>query len=187
MRLAHVVGVMVVLSSLWAGAQTGKPGVSSFGVGVVEQTKEAQGSSLCPLTMHVRQGAGGKMTAVGKDGLRVKMFAARLKLLLEDPRTDKPSQRMAQATVTVHGMNGAGNVIPVEGRSGRADITKTLTVRLGLDEDRAVAGDLWLPGFTVATMVDLESVTYEDGTVWKFAAAEGCHTSPDFLMPVGGL
>jgi hypothetical protein len=46
----------------------------------------------------------------------------------------------------------------------------------------AVSGDFGLPGFASASRVDLDSVTYSDGTVWKLAGNEMCHVAPDPMM-----
>jgi hypothetical protein len=138
--------------------------------------------------MHVRQGVGSTMTLVGKDGVRAKMFAAQLKLLLKDLRAAAPGRRMVKATVTVHGLNGAGQILPIDEHPGRAaEVTKSLTVRLATNGDAEMSGDLLLPGFTATLMVDLDSVAYDDGAVWRFAGSSACHAAPDFLMPVGGF
>ncbi len=130
---------------------------------------------------------GSEMTLVGRDGVRAKVFAAQLKLILKELRTAAPDRRMVNATVTVHGSNGAGQILPTDDHPGRpAEVSKSLTVRLAMSNEAEVSGDLLLPGFTAALMVDLDSVTYDDGAVWRFSRNSACHAAPDFLMPVGG-
>jgi hypothetical protein len=137
--------------------------------------------------MHLRQGIGSRMMAVDKHGAQVQMFAARLKLLLRDLRPHRPAQQMVEATVTVHGLNGAEQIVPADAHRNRsAEAVKTLTVRLTPDGDPEVSGDLRLPGFTATLMVDLDSVTYDDGTVVKFSGSSACHAPPDMVMLVGG-
>ena len=136
--------------------------------------------------MRVRQGVGSKMMAVDKHGAQTEMFAARLKLLLKDLRSDRPAGQMVKATVTVHGLNGAEQIVPADARRDRsAEAVKTLSVRLTPDGEPEVSGDLRLPGFTATLMVDLDSVTYDDGTVVKFSVSSACHVSPDMVMLVG--
>lgn len=143
-------------------------------------------SSVCPLDMHVRQGIGSRMMAVDEHGAQVEMFAARLKLLLKDLRPDRPDQRMVNATVTVHGVSGREQILPADThRGGSGDVAKTLTVRLTSNGEPEVSGDLRLPGFTATLMVDLDSVTYNDGAVVRFAGSSACHAPPDMVMPVG--
>lgn len=180
MRLPAVLGFTVLFGLLPSVAQKVTPGDLKL-----RAVEPASPASVCPLDMHVRQGIGSRMMAVDEHGAQVEMFAARLKLLLKDLRADKTGQRMVRATVTVHGLNGQEQILPADTEPRSADAKKTLSVRLTGDGDPEVSGDLLLPGFTAALMVDLESVTYDDGTVWKFSGASACHAPPDFLMPVG--
>lgn len=186
MRFATVLGFTVLAGSLSCAAQNGQSvmeGSLNFRGG-----EHASGAPVCPLSMHVRQGVGSTMTLVGKDGVRAKMFAAQLKLLLKDLHAAAPGRRMVNATVTAHGLNGAGQILPIDEHPSRAaEVTRSLTVRLATNGDAEVSGDLLLPGFTATLMVDLDSVAYDDGAVWRFAGSSACHAAPDFLMPVGGF
>jgi hypothetical protein len=138
--------------------------------------------------MHVRQGIGSRMMAVDRHGAQVEMFAARLKLLLKDLRPEGPARQMVEATVTVHGLNGAEQIVPANARSDRSSqAVKTLTVRLAPDGEPEVSGDLRLPGFTATLMVNLDSVTYDDGAIVRFSGSSSCHVAPDMLMPVARL
>jgi hypothetical protein len=144
-------------------------------------------ASLCPLDMRVRQGAGGNMMAVDKNGKQVEMFAARLILLLNDVRREHQTEaRMVEATVTVHGTAARGQILPADTRQdANGEIVKTLTVRLTAYGEPEVSADLMLPGFTSTRMVDLDSVAYADGSSWKLSGTDTCHVAPDMLMPVG--
>jgi len=182
MRLAPVLGFALFVGGLPSLAQKPAPEDLQF-----RAWEHKNSSSVCPLDMHVRQGISSKMMAVDKHGAQVEMFAARLKLLLQDFRPDRPAQQMVNATVTVHGLNGAEQIVPADAHRDRsAEAIKTLTVRLTPDGEPEVSGDLRLPGFTATLMVDLDSVTYDDGTVLKFSGSSACHAPPEMLMPVGG-
>jgi hypothetical protein len=52
------------------------------------------------------------------------------------------------------------------------------------DQASAVASDLLLRGFTSVQTVDLESVTYADGSSWVASATRSCSIEPDNLMLV---
>jgi hypothetical protein len=180
MRIAFVIVLAIAAEAISSAAQNAAPFPRQ--PGMVSYTP----LPTCPIDMHVRQGIGSKMMAVDKHGAQVEMFAARLKLLLRDFRPDRPAQQMVNATVTVHGLNGAEQIIPADARPNRSsEAVKTLTVRLTPDGDPEVSGDLRLPGFTATLMVDLDSVTYSDGTVMKFAGSSACHAPPDMVMLVG--
>ncbi|HEY1895976.1 MAG TPA: hypothetical protein VGG62_06880 [Terracidiphilus sp.] len=180
MRLAPVLGFALLVGVLPSLGQKPTPEDLQF-----RAWERNAGASTCPLDMHVRQGIGSKMMAVDKHGAQQEMFAARLKLLLKDLRPDKSAQRMVQATVTVHGLNGAEQIVPTNAHSDRSgEAVKTLTVRLTPEGEPEVSGDLRLPGFTATLMVDLDSVTYDDGAVVKFSGASACHAPPDMVMLV---
>jgi hypothetical protein len=136
----------------------------------------------CPLDMHVRQRAGGSLMSTDAQGRPVKTFAARLKLELTDQRPDKTGQRMVSATVTVRGWNPNARALPIDG--GRGDsLARTMTVPLTGGGIPDASADLELPGFTAARMVRLDSITYDDGQVWRFRS---CQAAPDLYMPVEG-
>ena len=180
MRIARLAGLVLLPGAFAAVAQ-----VSPFSVegGQVVRTFKAE----CPLDMRVRQGAGGRMIATDKNGERVETFEARLKLLLTDLRPNRTDQRMVKATVTVRGWTGKEQILPVgvmrdhDGNLARMGLTVPLSGG-GLPEASA---DLHLPGFTAARLVELESITFDDGQVWSFTGASACQAVPDPFMPVG--
>ena len=145
----------------------------------------------CPINMRVRQGIGGGMLAVDKNGAKRQVFAPRLRLFLNDERPGNSGQRIVSATVTAHGSGGKAKILPLgssagEGRdSGSGDVERTFTVNLGSWGEPGVSGDFRLPGFVSTSRVDLESVTYEDGSTWRLTGQQTCRVAPDPLMLVG--
>ena len=89
----------------------------------------------CPINMHVGQGMGGAMLAVDENGVKRLMFAPRLRLFLNDLRTDKSSQRIVSAAVTVHGSNGKPALRPINSDDGserhREDESDRVACRVG--------------------------------------------------------
>jgi hypothetical protein len=139
----------------------------------------------CPINMHVGQGIGGAMVAVDENGVKRQVFAPRLRLSLNDVRSDKPSQRIASAMVTVHGTNGKPKPRPIDSDMDQSDMEMTLTVSLAEWGEPGVSGDFRLPGFTSANRIDLQSITYEDGSTWKLSRGQSCRVAPDPLMLIG--
>jgi hypothetical protein len=146
--------------------------------------------TACPLDMRVRQGLGGYTRAIGKDGPQSDASAARLHLTLHDPRPNKTTQRMVNATVTVRGLNGRDHVmaLPNMGPDGSDlrpyRITRTMTIPLEDLGSRDINAELQLPGFTATTWVELKSITYDDGAIWTFNSPAECGVRPDPLMLV---
>jgi hypothetical protein len=181
MRVALSLGFVIVSGSLCSLGQGALPAP----VRAADATR-ASAPSACPLDMRVRQGVGAKTMAVDRNGRQMEMFAARLILLLKDARRENPAEaRMLGATVTVHGTTAKGQILPADTRpSASGEVVKTLEVRLTAYGEPEVSGDLLLPGFTSARMVDLDSVTYDDGSTWRLSGTDSCHVAPDLLMPV---
>ena len=125
------------------------------------------------------------MVAVDENGVKRPLFAPRLRLFLDDVRTDKSSQRIVSAAVTVHGSKSTAKVRPIDSKTDPGDLAMTLNVSLADWGEPGVSGDFRLPGFTSANRVDLQSVTYADGSTWKLSGGESCRVAPDPLMLVG--
>jgi hypothetical protein len=188
MRFATALGVTVLIGSLSSTAQTEFPAKSSS---ALHRDAANALAPACPIDMQVRQGVGGGMLAVDRNGEKRKIFAPRLRLFLNDLRLNKPSERIVSATVTVHGSSGKARILPLDADSDRywelnsAQLDRTLTVDLAEWGEPGVSGDFRLPGFVTTSRVDLQSVTYEDGTTWRLSRTEACHVAPDLLMRVG--
>jgi hypothetical protein len=179
MRVVAGLGVFVLLTGISGAAQTSP----------LQWTTALDGAKAvgCPIDMRVRQRAGGMLLSTDAQGRRAETFAARLKLELKDARVDRSGQRMVSATVTVRGWNPKARAVPLDG-SGEpnGNRAKTITVPLtggGLPDASA---DLWLPGFTAARIVELDSIAYDDGQVWNFSGPASCRVAPDLYMPVDG-
>jgi hypothetical protein len=134
----------------------------------------------CPVSLRAQHGTSGNMLAVDKS--RPKGIAQLLHLILTNP----DSRRIAEASLTVHGLGGKGRVSETQSRQENSDAARTLEIRFPGGSDREVSGDLWVPGMTAVLSIDLNSVTYADGSRSSFTGREGCHVAPDPLMLIAG-
>ena len=208
MRMAGGFGLLFLLSGVFASGQKApspessnriQPGAMNTVCGAKltpGDPKEARGSTEttcvtlfvpgCPVDMRARQRMGGEMVAVDKNGVKRRVFAQRLRLFLNDLRPAEKDRKIASATVTVHGSGVKARLAPVgEESAGARDsgsLERTLTVGLANWGEAGVSGDFGLPGFTSASRVDLDSITYSDGTVWKLSGNETCRVAPDPMM-----
>ena len=207
MRVVAIAG-FVLLSGTSAVAQYTAPNTTpspqSFGVSCMESVQPLNGKNpkgspastctstapvhSCPMDMHVRQGIGGGMIAVDEKGVKRRVYAPRLRLFLNDLRKDRSGQKIVSATVTVHGTSGKPRMQNLNAHGEQdadlnsGSVKRTMNVELAHWGDPGVSGDFVLPGFTSASRVDLESVTYEEGTTWKLSGADSCRVAPDPLM-----
>ena len=94
---------------------------------------------------------------------------------------------IVQATVKVHGLSNKARMVPLASQSGPSDIARRMNVAFDRS-DTGEAADLILRGFTAVSFVDIESVTYADGSTWTAnATANGttCRIIPDPMMLIG--
>ena len=201
MRVVAGLSAILALSGIPAVAQYSAPTTTipdSVGVTCLEDTqpvdpKHPDGSAQmtctatpvqgCPVDMRVRQRMGGDTVAVDANGVKRKVFAQRLRLILNSFRQDNSGREVVSATVTVHGTGTEARMRPLGAGNDHGDLNsgskaRTLSVSMSNWGEPGVAGDFLLPGFTSASRVDLESITYDDGSTWKLSKNETCQVAP---------
>lgn len=137
--------------------------------------------SSCPVSMNARQSGSTNLVAVAPGQSAVRDFAQQIHLTLGD----RTAAKIVAATVTVHGLNARSRFLPAgNAGEGPSRITRTLNVSLSSEDRNQSAADLMLRGFTSVRFIDIDSLTYADGSTWK--SGEGvCRVAPDGLMLVG--
>jgi len=114
------------------------------------------------------------------NGVRIKGIAQLLHLIVTSPN----SKRVVAANVTVHGFANKGRVVPTLSAQDSSDATKTFDVKFPA-EPKEISTDLAVPGFSAVSAIDLNSVTYADGSTWKLAAGSTCSSRIDPIMQTG--
>jgi hypothetical protein len=145
------------------------------------QQATAQASPMintCPISLHVWQAGGGDMVKV--NGVPVNGVAQRLHLTV----TNRDSRRIVQANVTVRGFADKARFVETLSRQDNSDAARTMDLRFPAGSGKEVSADLRVPGLTAVSAIDLNSVTYSDGSTWKLAAGGTCRSWIDGLMLV---
>jgi hypothetical protein len=187
---------LVLLSSPIAlAAQNAVPQQQAFGVaGTTGRPSQstvlrlAPRAAGCPVSLRAQHLADFGMIRTGnaaREGV-----GQRLHLAL----TDNRASRIVGATVTVHGYSNKSRLTETAMDSGASDAARTVTVPFSTVRSGApssapselAAGDVWVAGMTAVATIDLDSVTYADGSVWKFSGQAACRFTPDPLMLVAG-
>ena len=65
-----------------------------------------------------------------------------------------------------------------------ADVVRSLAIQFTSASGNTASGDLWIPGMTAVLTIDLNSVTFADGSTQSFTAHDDCRVAPDHLMLV---
>ena len=172
-----------LLGSAALAAQTTVPLKDHPGQATVIQA--APPSGACPVSLRAQQAPGGDRIVV--NGVLPTGTAQNLHLIVSAPG----SRRVVAANVTVRGFSNKTRVLQTTQSGNSGDAAKTLDVRfpVGPDpatSDKEISADLAVPGLTAVTVIDLNSVTYSDGSTWKLAAGSKCRSWIDGVMLVSG-
>jgi hypothetical protein len=97
-----------------------------------------------------------------------------------------PSSRdIVGAQFTVHGFSRKLRVIDPSDPSNAPDLWRTVDVALDVQGKGHASSELSLTHFTaIITSIDLDSVTYADGTQWQAPSPRACSTIPNIVMRI---
>ena len=148
--------------------------------------------SDCPVSMQLEQRLGDQLVTVQDDGRVYKAPATQLMLTIApgSPASSRPTPlRVAAATAIAYGFGGqprAELVYPSPGSRGNGSSGPTRNLRLQFNaNDGSSVAKLWLSGFGAVRSLELNSITWSDGSNWKPARGESCTVTPSLFMLVG--
>lgn len=98
--------------------------------------------------------------------------------------TNLLARQIVGAQITVHGLSDKWRVVRLAGASQTPDLSKTIDVALVVEGNGHASHDLALSRFSAVTAIDVDSVTYADGSGWKTSAPGACSVAPDSFMRV---
>jgi hypothetical protein len=132
--------------------------------------------------MQAQQRGNSQLVAV-RNGQRSPTPGQRIALILRAA----PPPRVISARVKVHGLTPKGRVVQSKATGSLAsDIVQSMTVVFNETSNGGVSGELALPGFTSVTSIELEEITYDNGTLWKVGEKSVCRVIPDPFMLISG-
>jgi hypothetical protein len=174
MNHARALSLALLLGSLTLSAQSHAQKPSDP---AVLQLVPLQNS--CPIDMRAQQGTNGTMLSV--ENARPKGLAQLLHLTV----TNSKPVGIVAAEITVHGFTAKGRAMPaLSWRSDSAEATKTFDLRLSVDAKQDASTDLWVRAFTAISFIELNSVTYSNGSSWHSSPKTTCQVELDGLMEI---
>ena len=188
MKRPVVLSFVVLLGSIALAAQTASQNQPSWGVSRMEGLSTASttttiilpGNIGCPVFLRAQHAADGGLLNVDKR--RPERPGQLLHLTLTNP----DSRQIVAARVRVHGLSGKGRVTQTMSGADRPDATSTIEVQLVQGSGKEAYGDLRVPNMTAVLSIDLNSVTYADGSTGSFTGHDACRVVPDKLMLIAG-
>ena len=174
MKLAIKVQLFLLLSCAALGAKSANQNQT-----VIIQLPPQTGP--CPISMRAQHAADGDILEVNSN--HPKGIGQSLHLTV----TSSDSRRIASATVTVRGLVPKGRVTQTLASQDDAfDAEKTMDIRFSAGPGKGASADIWVPGLSAVKSIDMQSVTFTDGSTWKLPAEKTCRTFPDPVMLISG-
>ncbi|HLY41952.1 MAG TPA: hypothetical protein VKR52_12115 [Terracidiphilus sp.] len=147
---------------------------TNFGIMVVP------GLGACPAVIHARHEPGLHAQRYVNGASKPEAPAMNLVVTLTASRAE-----ITHASVAVHGLNGKTHLAQTDTlHAGQPDVSRALELSFVPDADQTVTSHLILPGFTSVSSIDVLSVTYADGSMWKPTEGRACRVAPDPFMLV---
>lgn len=187
MKLA-IFPLALVFGSLALSAQSA--GSSGFGVAGMQRlsgprTAEAvalppgtQFSQGCPVAMRLNQGMNGALRHVGK-GQKQLVYAASLHLEVSRAMLGKPlTANVKAASVTVHGYDGTPRFELVS-PGPRPLPARKMEIRFVPKDGEGAIADFVVEGMVSASWLEVDSLTFANGSVWKPSQGESCTVRPN--------
>lgn len=138
----------------------------------------------CPVGLLVKHGPG-LPTAMNADGKDQGKPAQRRPLLeVQLQMTNRSPQSIVQAKFTVHGFSDQWKYIPLADVSHAPDLATTVEVALDVKGNGQTSHELALSRFTAVTAVDVDAISYANGSAWHASSPGACSASPDLVMRV---
>ena len=175
MKTSRALSLTCLFISLTAAAQA--PGKRLFSA---DSRLAAAITSSCPVRIEARN--------VTKPRLLL-TSAADSKGAFQDLRIElnNPSATaIVLAQITVRGFTGQHSAMPLltigDGARNPAEVKKSIDLDLKVEPGAGASTEVHLSRFTGIVAVELASVTYVDGTVWKHGEEQGCEVTPGSVL-----
>jgi hypothetical protein len=134
--------------------------------------------TVCPVGLRALQGTGYGMLKVRSSEPDVP--GQRIHLIVANGTKGKAQS----AQVLVSGLSPKSRVRNAASTEEPPDASRTMAVTFHPEDATSVAAELVLPGFTSVSSVELQSITYQDGSTWSVARGDACRVTPESLMLV---
>ena len=90
---------------------------------------------------------------------------------------------IVNAQITAHGLSYKWRAMPVA--AAAPDLWKTVEVALDVKGNSSASRELSFSQFATIRTIDLNSVTYADGSTWHASSPGACSVAPSLIMRVG--
>ena len=187
MNRAGVLPLAILFATTCAMAQENLS--TSFSYTLPQRMDRAQ----CPVGLDASHGSGLPLLSFAdgenRQGPRVNRPTGQTQLHLTFQHlhltfTNPSSREIVSAQITAHGLSDNDRFIELSNPSNRPDLAKTVEVVMDVKANGHASKDLSLSNFTAITSIELNSITYADGSTWHASSPGACSVTPDLFMLV---
>ena len=169
--------VVPVLSLLLAGASTLAFATSDSSAIVLHAVPGSQG---CPVDLTAQQRSAGELIATGSAAAAPDNAARQgVHFVLRN----EGDREIVSLSGTLHGLSPRLRMLPAAPQP-KEDVTQAFHLRRKIAEGGSGDSELWMDQVSTIRWIDLESITYADGSVWRPSAQSRCRAVPDPLVLV---
>jgi hypothetical protein len=137
--------------------------------------------SKCPVGLQVERSSGlfayENAKALPADDVRPK-----IEQWFDFRMTNFLPHEIVSAQITAHGFGYKWRVIPIS--DATPDIWKTMNVALDVKGNSSASRELSLGHFSAIRTIDVNSVTYADGSTWHASSPGACSVAPSLIMRI---
>ena len=98
--------------------------------------------------------------------------------------TNPSSRQIVAAELTVHGLSDHWRNMPLSGDVNDPDLAQQLKISFSVKANGHATQDLSLSRFTAITSIDVNALTYADGSTWRAVSSDVCSVAPSALVLV---
>ena len=137
--------------------------------------------SRCPVGMKVERSSG-LFGYVNVKAVPAEHAASSWEQWFDLKMTNFLPQEVVSAQLTAHGFGNKWRVIPVS--DATPDIWKTMDVALDVKGNSSASRELSFGHFSTIKTIDVNSVTYADGSTWHASSPGACSVAPSLIMRI---
>lgn len=130
---------------------------------------------ICPLNLRAQHLSDGDLVKTGI--AHPKGIGQALHLTLSD--LDRGP--VAEANVLLRGFTPKGRLSQAA-PDAKPNATRRQRIRFAPGQNQSA--DIWVPGLSAITSVEIVSVTYANGSSWTPSGSLSCRVTPDLFMPI---
>ena len=188
MKCANILSLAILLTGTCAFSQEPAMGSNAKLVLATATPSLHMDRTNCPVGLQIKHGPG-LATSRSADGASINGKPLSGQVRIQDQNQgiyltliNLEPQSIVSAEIVVHGFSNKWRFVPLSGAD--PDLARTVDVALDVQGNSQATRDLRLSHFTAITAVDVNAVTYADGSTWRTSSPGACSASPDLFMLV---